>query len=316
MISTSKPWLLYAYPWQPFPRRLVIYLRERNIPSSIVTVVHVSDVQFGNNAPEGFPPKPPGSLPILAIPRPENSIFSSSGEQQQPYVYIKQSIAIMQFLEEACITSRYGFPKLPSPVNLPINDTAIGDVFDDDEDAAASRSLTEARHNELLSLASSLTDSWNSVRMFGSGAGTMRIPAAAKEMLGWTHRNLLAIEKWFEEHAYSSAGLRWEPSTTTNSSSENEQGAARQATIAEIVLYQFFDFTKDCYGIDMAKGSGKRVIDVYGREVVEDYPRLKSFYEDFSTRPSARRHKELGDVPHEQWAKKMTDWSEGIFEGK
>ncbi|KAL2851092.1 hypothetical protein BJY01DRAFT_261124 [Aspergillus pseudoustus] len=307
----STPWLLYAYPWQPFPRRVIIYLRERNILSSLVTVVHVSDVQFGGKTPAGFPPKPPGSLPILAIPN-----ASSSGDGGD-FIYIKQSISIMEFLEEACNTGRYGFPKLPHPLTLPITVNGIpGSTAEEDDKQAASRALRLARHSELLSLASGLTDSWNPIRTFGSGAGTMRIPVAAKEMLGWTRRNLLAIEKWFEENGYDSAGLRWASDDDIGSSAEQGGQERRQVTIAEIVLFQFFDFTKDCYGIDMTLSSGKTVTDVYGREVLESYPRLKKFYEQFLTRPSAKRHADLGEVPHEGWVRSMTDWSEGIFDSE
>ncbi|KAL3444110.1 hypothetical protein BJX65DRAFT_283993 [Aspergillus insuetus] len=301
MSTSATPWLLYAYPWQPFPRRVIIYLRERNIPSSLITVVHVTDVQFGGETPEGFPPKPPGSLPILAIPK-------SKGDS----IYIKQSIPIMEFLEDACNTGRRGFPKLPQPptLTLPIATPLLEDSTVDGADKQEIPPLLSARHGELLSLASGLTDSWNPIRTFGSGTGTMRIPAAAKEMLGWTRRSLLAIENWFEENGYSSAGLRWDE----NDDSDEKREGKRQATIAEIVLFQFFDFTHDCYGIDMTWSSGKKVTDVYGREVLESYPRLEGFYKDFSTRPSARRYAELGDVPHESWVKSMTDWSEGIFD--
>ncbi|KAL4968645.1 uncharacterized protein BDV14DRAFT_167486 [Aspergillus stella-maris] len=142
----------------------------------------------------------------------------------------------------------------------------------------------------------------------------MRIPDAAREMLGWLHRNILGIETWFEEHGYDSSDLNVNASQADNNENKNKEG--RQATIAEITLYQFFDFTYDCYGIDMTlgSGSGEKVIDVYGREVVQEYPRLKKFYEDFKTRPSARRIEEEGDAPSEQWVKSMTDWSEGVFE--
>ena len=30
-------------------------------------------------------------------------------------------------------------------------------------------------------------------------------------------------------------------------------------TLADIVLYQFLEFTKDCYGVDMTIGSGEKV---------------------------------------------------------
>ncbi|KAL2794809.1 hypothetical protein BJX66DRAFT_303187 [Aspergillus keveii] len=307
MSTTTRPWLLYAYPWQPFPRRVIIYLRERNIPSSLVTVIHVTDVQFGGETPEGFPPKPHGSLPILAIPK-------SKGD----FVYIKQSIAIMEFLEDACNTGRWGFPMFPQPptLTLPITIPSLEDSISDSTVKGTDKQeippLLAAKHGELLSLASGLTDSWNPIRTFGSGTGTMRIHEAAKEMLGWTRRSLLAIENWFEENGYSSADPRWEENK--NGNGDEPHSGKRQATIAEIVLFQFFDFTHDCYGIDMTRSSGKKVTDVYGREVLESYPRLESFYKDFLTRPSARRDAELGDVPHESWVKSMTDWSEGIFD--
>jgi hypothetical protein len=220
----------------------------------------------------------------------------------------------MEFLEDACNTGRRGFPKLPQPptLTLPIITPSLEDsISDSTVDGANNQKippLLAARHDELLSLANGLTDSWNPIRTFGSGTGTMRIPAAAKEMLGWTRRSLLAIENWFEENGYSSEGLRWEDD------SDKQSEGKRQATIAEIVLFQFFDFTHDCYGIDMTRSSGKKVADVYDREVLESYPRLERFYKDFSTRPSARRYAELGDMPHESWVKSMTDWSEGIFD--
>ncbi|KAJ5833537.1 hypothetical protein N7474_001848 [Penicillium riverlandense] len=284
----SKPWLLYAYPWQPFPRRLVIYLRERSIPSSLVTVVPVSDLQFGGHPPAGFPPKPSGSLPILVIPQ-------GNGGAPKEAIYIKQSIAIMEFIEETCLAGRHGFPKIPPisilPLKMPVQ-------FGDDDAAAICR----AKHSELLSLAVSLTEGWNPIRIFGSGTGTMRVPDAAREMLQWLKRGLLSVERWMDENEYSPDSLIWEAS------------GSRKATIAEIVLFQFFEFTKDCYGIDMTLSSGKQTLDVYGREVVEAYPQLNRFYEVFLSRPSARRNPELGEVPHADWIKKMTEWSPGIFE--
>jgi hypothetical protein len=105
-----------------------------------------------------------------------------------------------------------------------------------------------------LSLADQLTECWNPVRTFGIGAGTMSIPAAAKEMLKWVHRPLVTIEELWVDRDF--AYLK-------------DPTAAKGPTMAEIVLYQFLEFTKDCYGVDMTMGSGATKKDAYGREVVE-----------------------------------------------
>src|SRR4051794_32968815 len=39
---------------------------------------------------------------------------------------------------------------------------------------------------------------------FGTGAGTMSIPAAAKEMIRWVHRPLTIIESWWKDRDFSS----------------------------------------------------------------------------------------------------------------
>lgn len=290
-LNASKPWLVYAYPWQPFPRRLIIHLRERSIPSSLVTIVPVSDVQSGDAAPENFPPRPSGSLPILMIPE-GNAMAPKSP------IYIKQSVAIMEFLDEACLFGRNGFPTINKLPVLPINSLKLASGEGLTDEVAA---LYRSRHTELLSMANGLTEGWNPVRTFGSGAGPIRLPEAAHEMFKWVQRGLLGIERWMNENDYRPEELRWD--------SENK----RDVTIAEIVLFQFFEFTKDCYGVDMTESTGKQIKDAYGRDVVEAYPKLKLFYESFLTRPSARRDPDAGEVPNEKWIKVMTDWSPGVF---
>jgi hypothetical protein len=101
----------------------------------------------------------------------------------------------------------------------------------------------------------------------------MSIPAAAKEMLKWVHRPLVTIEELWVDQDF--AYLK-------------DPTAAKGPTMAEIVLYQFLEFTKDCYGVDMTMGSGATKKDAYGREVVEKYPKLQEFFKAFRTRESAR----------------------------
>src|SRR5271154_4898511 len=52
-------------------------------------------------APPEFPPKPTGSLPILATP-------PGGYRNNQSYTYIRQSNAIMSFLDELCEESSHG----------------------------------------------------------------------------------------------------------------------------------------------------------------------------------------------------------------
>jgi glutathione S-transferase len=259
----TVPFLLYVYPWMPFPRRVVIYLRERGISSSLVTVVRVSDPQDGNAVAKGFPPRPVGSLPILAIP---------SGDEQ--YIYVRQSLAIMNYLDELCESGSEGFPR--AKYSMRGTDT-----------------LSRARVTELLALADELTTAWNPVRTFGTEAGTLRIPEASQEMMRWVRRVLLTIESWFED---------------SDCSSLRDKGT-RGPNMAEIVLYQFLEFTNDCYGKDMTAGSGDTLVDVYKREVVDQFPKLAEFYKAFKTRPSAIRNEADGEVPSSQVLKAMQTWN-------
>ena len=255
----------------PYPRRVIIYLREKGIPSSLVTIVRVSDPNNGDAAPPEYPPRPAGSLPILAIPPAAHS-------GSQTYIYIRQSNAIMTYLDELCDEGRDGFPLSKHLMR-------------------GTDPLSRARDIELLALADECTTAWNPVRTFGTGAGTLSLPAAAKEMIRWVYRALATIESWWADRDFSS--LR--------------RGANGQVSMAEVVLYQFLDFTKDCYGVDITQGSGQTVKDVYGREVVERYTKVREFYEAFRTRDSARRDAAAGEVPPEAALKLMTTWAEGVL---
>lgn len=257
----------------PFPRRVTIYLREKRIPSSLITVVPVSDPQLGNSAPPDFPPRPPGSLPILAIPQ-----AHGAAQDEPPYLFIQQSLAIMNYLDELCDSGQHGFPPSPYPMR-------------------GADALARARETALLGWADECTIAWNPVRTFGTGAGTMSIPEASKEMLRWVRRPLGSIEGLWRDRDFSSL---------------QQGGGGQGPTIAEIVLYQFLEFTMDCYGKDMTRGSAEVVKDVYGRDVVESFPKLGEFYAAFKTRDSARRDPRAGEVASEAVLKKMQTWAEGV----
>jgi hypothetical protein len=84
----------------------------------------------------------------------------------------------------------------------------------------------------------------------------LEIPEASKEMIRWIYRPLATIEGYLKERE-DRARLR--------------KGGSRGPAMGEIVLYQFLEFTKGCYGKDMTL-AGEKVKDVYGREGVESYP--------------------------------------------
>jgi glutathione S-transferase len=336
----SRPWLLYVYPWMPYPRRIIIYLREKGIPLSLVKVIRVSDPGQGNQVVtsengSSIPPRPAGSLPILAVPKKDviDLIAISAkkkgkedqDQKNEEFIYIRQSIAIMNFLDDISLRGLYGFP---SRSDFPTSKNNDGDDDDDDD------VLGRAREHELLAIADELTGLWNPVRIFGTGAGPMRIPAAAKEMLRWVRRTLLTAEGLVAER------YREDRRPYFNYSGQEGEGQ-RQVTIADIVLYQYFEFMEDCYGVDMTDLSSSPVFasnkditttsgneqqqkkeentttmtttDVYGRSVMYQFPNLKRFYQEFRQRPSARRDAEAGEVPDPATYTRMTDWSEGVL---
>lgn len=118
-------------------------------------------------------------------------------------------------------------------------------------------------------------------------------------MLRWVRRPLMAIETWWQESDRDMSLLR--------------AGIHGHVTVADIVLYQFLEFTKDCYGVDMTDGSQEQVKDVYGRDVVERFPKLAEFFEVFRGRESAVRDEQSGELPGSGPLKAMQTWAEGVL---
>ena len=61
----------------------------------------------------------------------------------------------------------------------------------------------------------------------------------------------------------------------------------------------------------MTKGSGETIKDVYGRDVIDEYKKIREFYQSFRTRESARRDEAAGEVPASDALVMMTRWAEG-----
>ena len=122
----------------PFPRRVIIYLREKGIPESLVKVARVTDPQNGNAVVDSsLPARPAGSLPILAIP----SMINEESSNANQWVYIRQSMSIINYLEELCNTGENGFSSPHGPM-------------------VGTGPLSRARIGEILSLAEECTIAW------------------------------------------------------------------------------------------------------------------------------------------------------------
>jgi hypothetical protein len=87
--------------------------RKPNIPSSLVKIVRLPDLQSIGSTPPEYPPKPAGSLPVLEIP-PGGCLTNQSP------IYIRHSNAIMNFIDELCDNGYEGSPYLFPPCGAPI----------------------------------------------------------------------------------------------------------------------------------------------------------------------------------------------------
>lgn len=234
---------------------MIIYLHERRIQSELVTIVPVADPQLGDTAASGLPPRPKGSLAILAVPMEllsanSSQVLGAAQDDASGYVYLGESLAILNYLEDPCEKGLHGFPSISSM-------------------RGGRDPLSRARHEELLHLSNDLLTCWNSVRLFGIGLGSLKDPAAARESLRWTHRGLAAIETFL---------------TPQKRDFEELEDQEENVTIAEVVLYQFCEFAQEVYGYDVTKGGIDKEKDVYGREAVRVYPHLWKFYQAFKMR--------------------------------
>ncbi|KAE8445679.1 hypothetical protein EG329_012977 [Mollisiaceae sp. DMI_Dod_QoI] len=87
----APPMLLYASDFTYFPRRVLIYIKEKKIDPSMITKVPTWFTPEGTmESSSDFPTKPAGSIPILAVP----------DRKEGQFIYIRQSLAILNYLED------------------------------------------------------------------------------------------------------------------------------------------------------------------------------------------------------------------------
>lgn len=174
-----------------------------------------------------------------------------------------------------------------------------------------SDALSRARETELLGLAEELLMSWNPVRTFGTAAGTMSFPAGAAEMLRWVYRAMGTIERWWVEEGREFGYLR--EGVEGGGEAGTTGSGVGGPTVAEIVLYGFLEFARDCYGVDLTAVVVKGK-DVYGRDEGErGFVQLGEFLKAMDTRASVRTDADLGEVASEVVARRMQTWAEGVL---
>src|SRR6478752_7223572 len=82
----STPLELFSLSWGMYPRRVLIYLAEKNLLKS--PLIKVTEVTVSPNSNSlTAPGKPKGTAPILRLPHGK---------------FIKQSIAILEYFEDIC----------------------------------------------------------------------------------------------------------------------------------------------------------------------------------------------------------------------
>ncbi|KAF5664669.1 hypothetical protein FDENT_12805 [Fusarium denticulatum] len=170
----STPLELFSLSWGMYPRRVLIYLAEKNIIAS--PLIKVTEVTVSPNSNSlTAPGKPKGTAPILRLP---------DGQ------FIKQSIAILEYFEDICDN-----PQQPWQVELAKH--AGGSM--------RGRTAEErARTRQVLGLADEVTSQFGfachkGTALFGMLEETH--PITAKLALEYCTKNLKLLEKYYEGDA-------------------------------------------------------------------------------------------------------------------
>ncbi|VTT68326.1 unnamed protein product [Fusarium fujikuroi] len=201
----STPLELFSLSWGMYPRRVLIYLAEKSLLKS--PLIKITEVTVSPNSNSlTAPGKPKGTAPILRLP---------------DGVFIKQSIAILEYFEDICDN-----PQQPWQVELA-------------KDAGGSmlgRTAEEkARVREVLGLADEITSQFGFACHKGTALFDMleeTHPVTAKLALEYCTKNLKLLEKYYEGD------------TRFN-------GGDGRVTIADCVLYSTLHFAKDLYSLDL-----------------------------------------------------------------
>lgn len=197
---------LFVLTWGVYPRRILLYLSEKGLSASpFIKITPVTMSSAGLVAPG----KPPGSVPILKLP---------------DGTFIKQSVAILEYLEDICDK-----PDPEQPWQLDLANSVTNKLS-----MRGATSEDKARMREILSLADEATSQFG----FACHKGTaLFVPLertsalTANLVLEYCKKNLKLLEDQFADDFRLERGGR--------------------VTIAHCVLYSLLQFAAELYDMDL-----------------------------------------------------------------
>ncbi|KAI1392728.1 uncharacterized protein F4822DRAFT_139032 [Hypoxylon trugodes] len=195
---------LFDLPGAVYPRRVLIYLHEKGLINS--PHIKITPVTISPTLETSAPGKPKGTLPILALP---------------DGTFIKQSIAILEYLEDICDNPQEEWQKEFVATAKP----SMRGI------SARERATT----NEALAIVDEAAAFFGFACHKGSKLFFGREPTSpitAKLAIGWAEKNLKNLEPYYNG--------RYE-----------EGSPETQVTIADCVLFSLLQFAKELYQVGL-----------------------------------------------------------------
>ncbi|KAL4725767.1 hypothetical protein ACLX1H_007920 [Fusarium chlamydosporum] len=166
------PLELFVLSWGVYPRRVLIYLEEKNLSTTQLIKITEVTVDKGKLSAPG---KPSGTAPMLRLP---------------DGTFIKQSIAILEYFEEICQQPEEAW-------QIELAKHAHGSML-------GNTAAEKARVRDMLSLADEITSQFG----FACHKGTALFkqleephPTSAKLMLQYCCKNLKLLARYYNNDA-------------------------------------------------------------------------------------------------------------------
>ena len=222
---------LWIFQGGAAPRRVVIYNIERKFPQDFIEIVPTTIA--GPGAPAVAPGKPPGPVPMLALP---------SGE------LVTDSLSILEYLED-----------FAESLNLP--------------SMRGSTPIERAKVRSLLGLIETVTLSIELAAV--NGSVVFRALVEGQQSAG--------VERWLNPFVHKSLGRIEDIANLQSPYLVKLAGDDTEVTTADCALFATLQYASELWGLNL----------------IEEHPRLKSFYDAFAQRRNA-------PVPENTWPQEMT----------